>query len=70
MRLLRWRLHEPTEGPPRWTRVHICPSPASERTLCGIEPDGFAYDMTFDEWIPADAPRCKRCARKAAKEER
>jgi hypothetical protein len=60
---IRWRLNEPTEEPRvRWTRVHRVSFHNGDLTRCHMKIPEHPYDAAYNEWIPDDAPRCKRCA--------
>jgi len=62
-RTIRWRLNEPTElNSQRWSKVHKVSFHNADLTACHQRIPEHAYDVAYDEWIPADAPQCKRCA--------
>lgn len=61
--LIRWRLNSPdVDNRSRWTKVHTISSHAEDLTVCRLPifPDRYMTDV--DDQIPADAPRCQRCA--------
>lgn len=63
-RSLRWRLNEPIEpNSYRWTKVHRVSVHAENLTACHTIIPEHPYDVAYDEWIPADASRCKNCER-------
>jgi hypothetical protein len=60
---VQWRLNDlGEENRQRWTRVHRVSFHAEDLTRCHIVIPEHPYMMNRDEWIPTDAPRCKRCA--------
>lgn len=64
MNTIMWRLHEPfieSGHRRRWTKVHRVSMHASDLTACHMLIPEHPYDVARDEWIPADAPLCKRC---------
>lgn len=64
---MRWRLHDPAEGPYRWSRAHLVHF-QTERALCGVTVAWNAYMVDWEEYLPADAPRCKTCAKRGARQ--
>ncbi len=60
---LRWRLNDPSEeNRQRWTKVHLVSFHANDLTACHMLIPEHPYMVDYDDQIPADADRCKRCA--------
>lgn len=57
---IQWRLNDPTEGPYRWSRVHVVEG-LSVRTMCGIIIPAHPYDQVCNENVAADALTCHKC---------
>ena len=66
--LMRWRAMDPADSPryargvADWTKVHVTTT-SQKWTLCGLPVPEFAYTEDIGDQVPADAPRCQKCAK-------
>lgn len=58
---IQWRLNDPAEERPRWTRVHLINSVQSNVARCGVAIPEYPYMADYDDDIAPQARICKRC---------